>query len=120
MDGAIVSNLPIEPALRAGATEIIALDLLDARMPFGEAHGLEIFLNKLAHAVERRQVDVELDLARTRCVPVFYMGLTSRTPVPMWDFRFTDELVGEGYAIARRLMEEHRSLRLPSTADVDR
>jgi len=31
MDGGVVSNLPIEPAMTSGATEIIALDLHDPR-----------------------------------------------------------------------------------------
>jgi NTE family protein len=35
MDGGLVSNLPIEPALKAGATRIIALDLIDTREPLG-------------------------------------------------------------------------------------
>src|SRR4030042_4183493 len=35
MDGAILSHLPVEPALNIGATEIVALDLTDSREMLG-------------------------------------------------------------------------------------
>ncbi len=97
MDGAVVSSLPIEPALQAGATEIVALDLMDARDPFGEAHGFGVLVNKMAYAVEQRQVDLELKLAQARGVPVLYMDLTAQQLVAIWDFQHTEELIQRGY-----------------------
>ncbi len=97
MDGAVVSSLPIEPALQVGATDIVALDLMDARDPFGEAHGFGLLMNKMAYAVEQRQVDLELKLADARGVPVLYMDLTAEQLVAIWDFQHTEELIRRGY-----------------------
>jgi NTE family protein len=107
MDGAVVSSLPIEPALQAGATDIVALDLMDARDPFGEARGFGILVNKMAYAVEQRQVDLELKLAEARGVPVLYMDLTAEQPVAIWDFQHTEELVERGYQQASAVLDLH-------------
>ncbi len=107
MDGAVLSSVPIEPALRAGATDIVALDLMDGRDQLGAANGFGLFL-RLAYAVEQRQVEVELELAQARNTPVFYMSLTADDLVPIWDFRHTAELVAQGYGIAKRAIEERR------------
>ncbi len=106
MDGSIVSALPIEPALKAGATDVVALDLTDPRDPFGQANGFGVFLNKLAYAVEQRQVDLELELARARGVPLLYIQLVATRQVPIWDFRHTAQLIVEGYQTAKRLLEQ--------------
>jgi len=58
MDGGVVSSLPIEPAMLAGATEIIALDLTDPRESFGRSTGFGFFLDRLTFAVEQRHVDL--------------------------------------------------------------
>jgi NTE family protein len=109
MDGAVVSSLPIEPALRAGATSIIALDLIDAREPFGQVSGFGIFFNQLTYAVEQRQGDLELALAKARGVPVFYMRLTSGDLVHIWDFGHTQELIARGYEIAVEAIRQHHA-----------
>jgi predicted acylesterase/phospholipase RssA len=106
MDGGVVSNLPIEAALRFGATEIVALDLIDMRdVLLGGGEGIGGFLDKLILAVEKRQSDLELQLARARGIPLVYLELVSETLVPMWDFQHTKELIAQGYAIARRVMD---------------
>lgn len=101
MDGAVVSALPIEPAIQCGAHEIIALDLTDPRDTFGQVNGFGVFLSSLTYAVEERQVDLELQLAQSRGVPVLHMRLNSSEPVPVWNFHHTAELIAEGYEIAR-------------------
>ena len=115
MDGAIVSSLPIEPALEAGATDIVALDLMDARDPFGEAHGFGILVNKMAYAVEQRQVDLELKLAKARGVPVLYMDLVAEQLVAIWDFQHTHELIQRGYALACAVLDLHQASSMAST-----
>ena len=106
MDGGAVSNLPIEAALKLGATEIVALDLMDMRdVLLGGGEGIGGFLDKLILAVEKRQSDLELQLARARGIPLVYLELVGETPVPMWDFQHTKELIAQGYAIARRAMD---------------
>ncbi len=102
MDGGVVSNLPIEPALTQGATEIVALDLADPRSVDLTAHGFGPFLNRLMSTVEQRQIDLELELARAHGVPVHRIALQAEKPVPIWDFSHTDELITQGYEITRR------------------
>jgi NTE family protein len=109
VDGGIVSNLPIEPALNLGATEIVALDLMDARQTLGAGDGVRRFIDRLIFTVERRQVDLEMQLAEARGVPVLYLGLVGEAPVPLWDFQHSQTLIHEGYEIAQRLLAEQRS-----------
>lgn len=109
MDGGLVSNLPIEPALQAGATEIIALDLVDTREPMG-SNRLTGILGKVSMAVEKRQSDLELELAKARGVPTLYFDLVGKIPIQLWDFKHTDELIAEGYEIAYRVLEEKRAV----------
>lgn len=106
VDGGVVSNLPVEPALRAGARQIIALDLLDARGVQGFGMHLPEFFNKLTMATEKRHLTLELELAAARGVPIQYIGLTGSTSVPFWDFSRTPELIEEGYRIAQNALDQ--------------
>lgn len=110
MDGGAVSNLPVEPAMNLGATAIVALDLgpQGALAEPGDGRRVERFLNSLVNAVERRQAELELQLAAARGVPTLYFGLNENTGIPMWDFKRTHELIAQGYAIARRSIEEQQ------------
>jgi len=104
MDGGIVSNLPIEAALKAGATQIVALDLLDTRETLDVSSGVATFLDKLSIAVEKRQADLELQLAEARGIPVLYFDLVGESPHPFWDFEHTEEWFTQGYEIARQTL----------------
>ena len=109
MDGGVVSNLPVEPALNLGATQIVALDLIDSRETIGEGDGLRRFLDRLIFTVEKRQVDLELALAEARGIPLLYFGLMGEIPIPIWDFQHTDDLIAKGYEIAQSVIEKQRS-----------
>ncbi|MFQ5341135.1 MAG: patatin-like phospholipase family protein [Anaerolineae bacterium] len=102
MDGGAVSNLPIEPALTQGATEVIALDIADPRVTESDAHGFGPFVAKLVATVEQRQLELELALAEARGVPVHRIVLRAATPVALWDFSEPDALIARGYEIARQ------------------
>jgi NTE family protein len=109
VDGAIVSNLPVEPSLNLGATQIVALDLIDSRELTQEGEGIRGFLNRLVYSVERRQRQLELELAEARNVPVLYIGLGVEEPVPIWDFSQTNDLIIRGYQTACRVIESQYS-----------
>lgn len=110
MDGGVVSNLPIEPALKVGATEVVALDLSDTRDSPVLGNRVAGFINKLSMAVEKRQSILELELAEALGIPTLYIELLGKFPVPLWDFQHTDELISEGYEIARQKIAEARSV----------
>jgi NTE family protein len=101
VDGGITSNLPIEPAMHVGASQIIALDLNDPRTPTNE-DGVRQFFNRLIGTVGQRQTDLEMALAAARGVPVHLLTLAGEEPVPIWDFSRTDELIEHGYELACR------------------
>jgi predicted acylesterase/phospholipase RssA len=101
IDGGILSNLPIEPALKLSATEIIALDLMnDPAFRHENAIGATQQLEKLVFAVLQRQACVETALAKAQRVPVHYMQLKSPPPIPIWDFSKHRELIETGYDLA--------------------
>jgi len=106
MDGGVVSNLPIEPALSQGATDIIALDLHDPRPPANEPQGFGSFLYKLIGTVQSRNMELELALAAERKIPVRVIYLLGAEPVSIWDFTRSEELLERGYETARQVMAE--------------
>jgi NTE family protein len=108
MDGAVVSHLPVEPAMNMGATEIVALDLSGSREMLSAGDGVRGFFERLIHSVEKRQIDLELKLAEARGIPVLYMGLSGESPIPIWDFQHTDDLIAKGYEIASQVIESQR------------
>jgi NTE family protein len=112
IDGGILSNLPIEPALTLGATEIIALDLMNdpASLPKNILEATQ-HLEKIAFAVLQRQVFVETELAKAQRVPVHYMQLKSSPPIPIWDFSKHRELIKLGYEIACHEIAEMYNIR---------
>jgi len=81
MDGGTVSNLAIEPALRNGATEIVALGLFDPWVE-SEMPRLRPFLSWLSVTVEQHQIDLEMRLAREARVPVHQLALQGSTSCP--------------------------------------
>ncbi|MGE5250985.1 MAG: patatin-like phospholipase family protein [Bacteroidota bacterium] len=107
MDGGVVSNLPVESALKLGATHTVALDLGDTREIYAGANPIVGFLDRLSTAVEKREADLELELARARGVPVLYLGLLGDSPIPYWDFHHTETFMELGYEIARRTIQEN-------------
>lgn len=101
MDGGVVSNLPIEPALSRGAKEIIALDLADMREVPTDAHGFGPFSVKVMNSVEQRQREMETALAMARGAPVHLLPLRGTNPAPFLDFSNPAPLMEQGYNITR-------------------
>ena len=97
MDGGALSNLPIEPALRLGATEIIALDLEDPDSFPGGDNMVANFLGRLWYAVGRRAVFLETALAEAQGVAVRRLELRDNTATAVWDFSHFQDLIQSGY-----------------------
>ena len=101
MDGGALSNLPIEPALNLGATEIIALDLDDPATYPGGANSLAHFLQRLWYALGQRSLFLETALAEARGVPVRRIELRSDAATAVWDFSDYPGLIRSGYEQTR-------------------
>jgi len=102
IDGGLVSNVPIEPALAQGATEVIALDLVDPRPIEPLDRGFGPFVIRVLTTVELRQIELELELAEVRGVKVRRIPLRGKKPIPVWDFTQVDALFKRGYDLATR------------------
>ncbi len=105
MDGGVVSNLPIEPAILHGATEIIALGLSNPAAIDVDAYGFAPFWAKLLTTVEERQIYMERIFAEARGVPLQLIDLRTNPPVPIWDFSHTEAMFAEGYAQTRAALQ---------------
>ncbi len=102
LDGGVVSTLPVEPAMRLGAGEIIALDLIDPRVAADGDIGLGQLANRLIYSVEQRTADLECALAQARRIPLRRISLHWEEPVAAWDFSHTSEMIEYGYALTSR------------------
>lgn len=102
VDGAVSSALPVEPALSLGASEIIALDLIDARGLPTESSPMAATFSKLIYSVEQRNATLEIALAEARHVPVRHIRLNWDAHISFWDFEHADSLIEHGYQIARQ------------------
>lgn len=104
VDGGALSNLPIEPAIRLGATEIIALDLHDPNVTIDAAGKLDPLLTRLVIAISERQLGLELALAAAHHIPVRYVSLRSTPAVQTWDFSTYRDLFRIGYETMKNEM----------------
>jgi len=120
MDGGVVSNLPIEPALSQGATEIIALDLADPRPVMPDLRGFGSFLYQLIFTVEQRQLCLEKQLAAARGVPIYHVPLQPAMPLAVWQFDRSVPLLERGYALMREYIATHPKLRADMQHQVNR
>ena len=105
MDGGAISNLPIEPAILHGATEIIALDLSAPGEIDPEAHGFGPFWAKFLSTMISRQTYLEMELARAKGIPVHRVVLAAEPPIPIWDFSQTQVLLEAGYHQMKTALE---------------
>ena len=106
MDGGALSTLPIEPAMRMGATEIIALDLDDDSMLPKENLSLSQYFEQYIYAASRRHVALETALAEARGVPVHSIDFRGLATKPMWDFSEHKAWIRAGYEKARLQIEQ--------------
>jgi len=105
MDGGAVSNLPIEPAIAHGATEVIALGLSNPDEIDLNEHGFVPFWTKFLYTIEARQISLELELARAKNIPVHVLNLKTSIPVPAWNFSQTQSLLSDGYSQTKQALD---------------
>jgi NTE family protein len=110
VDAGAVSNLPIESAIRLGATEIIALDLNDPASWIGNVRGSNQHTDHLIYTVLQRQSYMETAFAEAQGVPVECVELRSSPAAPLWDFGSYKDLIETGYAIASRTISDWRKI----------
>lgn len=113
IDGGVISNLPIEAAMTAGVSEIIALDLEDPRENNVDGHNFGIFFTKLVNTIQKRQMDLEMAMANACGIKVHHIQLYGVEPVQVWDFRHWEELIARGYEITNREIAKWKSRKKP-------
>ena len=106
VDGGAVSDLPIEPALRHGATEIIALDLFHPLPPEQPVKGLTSLLDRVFTTMENRHIELELQLAELMDVPVHRWKLYYDQRIPFWDLSHTHNLIHHGYELTKEYLTQ--------------
>ena len=106
MDGGALSVLPIEPALRMGATDIIALDLGDPTMYPKENLTVPQYCLKYLFAASRRHIQLEMQIAEMQGIPVRRIDFQGLAKTPMWDFSEYQALRQAGYEKARQVIAE--------------
>lgn len=107
-DGGFASNLPVEPALQLGATEIIAIDISESRTLPSDGQSLVSLVLKMVGAVALRQKHLEMELAAARGISVRHLALQSEALVPVWDFGHIAEHIEHGYDLTCSEIERWR------------
>ncbi len=105
VDGGAVSVLPVEAAMQAGASHIIALDLTDSRQSIPAIHELVSLLEKIVSTANRRQTQLEIALAEARKVPVRHIQLQGKDPLAIWNFEVCEKCIDQGYTLTREVIE---------------
>jgi NTE family protein len=106
VDGGALSNLPIEPAVRMGATEIIALDLDDPPSEFADNLSIMHYIGKYMVAIQSRFACLETALAEARGVPVRRVAFHGLAKDHIWDFSRCRELIPAGYERTKQQIAE--------------
>ena len=101
VDGGAASNVPIEPAMRMGATEMIVLDLFHLTDPIDTTPAFPSLLDRVFAMMQARHLELELEMAQIREIPVHLWPLRYKTIVPLWDFSHTQSMMETGYEQAR-------------------
>lgn len=109
VDGSVVSDLPIEPAVIAGATEIFALDLEDQLGPQSPEDGWRSLLNRVMISRMAREKKLEMSFASLHGTRVWLIQLAHELSIPFTNFQHTEELIQVGYEITRRELSEQVS-----------
>jgi predicted acylesterase/phospholipase RssA len=101
IDGGYFSTLPIEPAFRMSATDIVALDLDDdTSLPNDDS--IATYLKNFSYALSRRHIYLEKSLAEAHEIPVRSIEFRGLSSQPIWDFSNYKALIDAGYDKAKQ------------------
>ncbi len=106
LDGGAVSDVPIEPAMRMGATELIVLDLFNPPPHTAKIQGVKPLMDRVFTTMEARHLELELALAELKGVPVHHWRLRYPVNIPLWDMSHTHNLIHVGYEAAKVYLAE--------------
>ncbi len=117
MDGGALSNVPIEPAVRLGATEIYAFDLNDCAQSQGTNLSITQYLQKYFQAISHRTVELETTCAELKGVPVHRLNFPGLATTSIHDFSRRQELIEAGYSRAKQQLAEWQTNQLLRRSD---
>ncbi len=108
LDGGAVSNVPIEPAMRLGATEMIVLDLFNPPPPPQNEtiSGVKTLMDRVITTMEARHLELELELAELRGVRIHRWPLRYHISPALWDLSHTHNLIHAGYEQGKDYLAE--------------
>jgi NTE family protein len=106
LDGGVISKLPLIAAVARGASQIVALDVVDALGSKDTAHGfLGVSGYSLSLLVEE-QAKGEIARAVESGVDLRILRLPAPTEVPFWDFTKAARLIAAGRDTAHQSLEQ--------------
>lgn len=110
IDGAVVANLPLVPALERGAQTIYVLEIIEEHQPAG-TYGLLQTLSSAFRAMLHRQHAMEHRIAalKRRGITIHTIKLATDPDLAYDNFRMTAIQVTKGYEITARYLDEQVS-----------
>ncbi|HLF28419.1 MAG TPA: patatin-like phospholipase family protein [Anaerolineae bacterium] len=109
VDGGVVAYLPIDLAIKRGATEIYALNVRVADAGKRVIRGTLAIAGRALDLLIDRQRASEIELHRgNSSVLIHDIGLSTGRAIEFWDFRYSDEMVAVGREIAQAYLNGPR------------
>lgn len=109
VDGGLVSELPIEPAVSFGASDIYALDLASPPKSMPGKKSLRALIDQVVLNTKFREKQLELTLAAMSGANVKTISLAGDEEVSYTDFHSAHTLLKKGYRIAQKEIADWRS-----------
>lgn len=106
LDGGVLSNVPIEPAVTLGASEVYAFDLNDCDKKHFDNPSATQYLQKYFQAISQRTLELETVCAEMQGIPVHRLTFTGLAHTAIYDFSSQKEMIASGYERAKHVLAE--------------